>query len=168
MKTRGLSLIEMIIVLAIIGVLAAVVYPVTRSAIAKSREAACLSQLRTLGTGLQSYLQEHQNIMPELAILRNSKTEDVAVLDTVLLPYVGLPGAFHCAADAKLFEETGSSYSWNHLQSGRRASDLYFFNLQEDRIPLITDKEAWHPAGTNFLNADLSSSNKLRFVAESR
>jgi prepilin-type N-terminal cleavage/methylation domain-containing protein len=168
MKPRGLSLIEMIIVLAIVGVFASMVYPLTRSAIAKSREATCLTQLRTLGTGLQGYLQEHDNTMPELAIARNSKTDDVPVLDTVLLPYVGSPETFHCAADAKLYEKSGSSYNWNHLQNGRRSSDLYFFNVEEDRIPLITDKEAWHPGGTNFLNADLSSSNKPRFVAESR
>lgn len=168
MKTRGFTLVEAVIVLVIIGVLMAVVYPVTRSMVGKSREAGCLNQLRSLGTGLQAYLQEHSDTMPELATGRSSKTEDVPVLDTVLMPYVGTPEAFRCAADTKQFEKTGSSYNWNHLQNGRRASDLYFFGVPEELIPLITDKEAWHPGGTNFLNADLSSSNRPRFVTTTR
>ena len=164
-KTRGFTLTEMLVVIAIIGTLAGIGYPVTLSFIAKSREAACLTQLRSLGMALQTYLQEHNGRMPELAIGRASRSEDIPVLDTVLLPYVGSPDAFRCPADPIEFGKTGSSYNWNHLQNGRLASDLYFFGVREDVIPLITDKESWHPGGTNFLYADSSSSNKPRFAA---
>ena len=86
------------------------------------------------------------------------------MLDTVLLPYLDSPEAFHCPADEEVFEKTGSSYNWNHMQNKRHVSELYFFGVREDVIPLITDKESWHPGGTNFLFADLSSSNKPRFA----
>ncbi|RYD20323.1 MAG: prepilin-type N-terminal cleavage/methylation domain-containing protein [Verrucomicrobiaceae bacterium] len=164
MKPRGVTLVEAVIVLAIIAVLFAVVYPVGRSMVAKSNEAVCLDLLRAQGVGLQSYLNENNDIMPELAIGRNSKEENVPVLDTVLMSFVGTSESFHCPQDKKQFAKTGCSYSWNHLQNGRRSSDLYFFGVPEKLIPLITDKEAWHPGGTNYLNADLSSSNRPRFV----
>jgi prepilin-type N-terminal cleavage/methylation domain-containing protein/prepilin-type processing-associated H-X9-DG protein len=164
-RIRGFTLTEMLVVLAIIGTLAGIGYPVTRSFIAKSREAACLGNLRSLGVALQSYLQENNNIMPDLVIARASKSEDLAVLDTALLPYLETPDVFHCPADKAEFKKTGSSYNWNHLQSKRHVSSLYFFGVREDTIPLISDKTAWHPSGTNFLFADLSSSNKPRFVA---
>lgn len=164
-RSRGFTLTEMLVVLAIIGTLAGIGYPVTRSFIAKSREASCLGNLRSLGVALQTYIQEHNDIMPDLQIGRASKTDDIPVLDTALLPYLGSPDVFHCPADKHEFEKTGSSYNWNHLQSKRRVSDLYFFGVREDTIPLISDKTAWHPSGTNFLFADLSSSNKPRFVA---
>ena len=164
-RIRGFTLTEMLVVLAIIGTLAGIGYPVTRSFIAKSREAACLGNLRSLGVALQSYLQENNNIMPDLVIARASKSEDLAVLDTALLPYLETPDVFHCPADKVEFEKTGSSYNWNHLQSKRHLSKLYFFGVREDTIPLISDKTAWHPSGTNFLFADLTSSNKPRFVA---
>jgi prepilin-type N-terminal cleavage/methylation domain-containing protein/prepilin-type processing-associated H-X9-DG protein len=163
-RNRGFTLVELMVVIGIIAVLAGIGYPVTRSFIAKSHEAACIGNLRSLGVALQSYLQEHNQIMPDLAIGRASKTEDIAVLDTVLLPYLDSPEAFHCPADEEVFEKTGSSYNWNHMQNKRHVSELYFFGVREDVIPLITDKESWHPGGTNFLFADLSSSNKPRFA----
>jgi prepilin-type N-terminal cleavage/methylation domain-containing protein/prepilin-type processing-associated H-X9-DG protein len=163
--TRGFTLVEMLVVLAIIGALAAIAFPVSRSFIAKSREAACLTNLRSLGIALQSHLQDHNNIMPDLLIGRESKDQDVPVLETVLIDFLESPAAFHCPADPTEFAKTGSSYNWNHLQSNRNASDLSFFGVRQETIPLITDKEAWHLGKANFLFADLSSSNKNRFVA---
>ena len=75
--------------------------------------------------------------------------------------------AFHCPADKKEFQKSGSSYLWNSTQNGRHVSQLVFFGVKgrPDRIPLIYEKETWHPSGMNFLFADMSSSNKLRFAA---
>jgi len=166
-KPRGFSLTEMLVVLAIIGALAGIGDPVTRSFIAKSREAACLTQLRLLGVALQTYVQEHNDKMPELATGRASKTEDLPVLETVLLPYLETADAFQCPADKVQFEKSGSSYLWNSTQNGLHVSQLSFFGIKDrpDKIPLITDKESWHPGGTNFLYADSSISSKPRFAA---
>ncbi len=84
-------------------------------------------------------------------------------MDTVLASYFESAEAFHCPADKVQFAKNGCSYSWNSYQSGKHVSKLYFFGIRPESIPLITDKEAWHPGGTNFLYADLSSSNKPRF-----
>jgi prepilin-type processing-associated H-X9-DG protein len=88
-------------------------------------------------------------------------------LETVLLPYLATPDAFKCPADHEQFEKTGCSYAWNSTQSGLHVSKLAFFGIKDrpDRIPLITDKESWHPSGVNFLYADATSSNKPRFIA---
>ena len=166
-KKRGFTLIELLIVLGIVGTLAAIVYPISRSVIGKAREAACLTNLRSLGVGLQSYLQDYNNKMPELKVGRTSKSEDQPVLDTVLLPYLQTPDAFQCPADKVQFEKTGCSYLWNSTQNGLLVSQLAFFGIKDrpDKIPLIIDKEAWHPHGTNYLYADLSASNQTRFAA---
>ena len=163
-KRRGFTLVELLVVLAIIAALAGIGIPMTRAVIGRSREASCLNNLRSLGVGLQGYLQDHNNIMPELKAGRSSKTEDLPVLDTVLLPYFETTDAFRCPADSKEFEKSGCSYLWNSTQSGLPFSQLSFFGIKDrnDRIPLIVDKDSWHPNGTNYLYADLSSSNKSR------
>lgn len=167
MKTRGFTLMEMLIVLAVIATLAGIGIPLGKSMLAKSREAACLSQLRSLGVALQGYLQDHNQFLPDLAMGRSSKTDESPVLETVLLAYVESPDAFKCPQDSKEFEKSGSSYFWNHLQSGVHVTKVAFFGINDrpDKIPLISDKEAWHPGGTNFLYADQSSSNRIRFAA---
>ncbi len=166
MKRPGFTLVELLVVITITATLLGIGIPMTRSMIARSREAACLDKLRSLGVGLQSYLQEHNNTMPVLKAGRSSKSDDEPVLETALFPYLQSEDAFHCPADAKEFAKSGSSYLWNSTQNGLPYGDLSFFGIKNrpDKIPLITDKEAWHPGGTNFLYADLSSSNKPRFA----
>lgn len=165
-RMRGFTLMEMLVVLAIIGALAGIAYPMTRSFIGKAREAACLTNLRSIGVGLQTYLQEHNDTMPALAQGRASKTDETPVLETVLLPYLQSQEAFQCPADKKEFEKTGSSYFFNSTQSGKSVSQLAIFGIKDrpDKVPLIYDKEAWHPNRVNFLYADMSSSNKFRTV----
>jgi prepilin-type N-terminal cleavage/methylation domain-containing protein len=162
---HGFSLTEVLVVLAVLGVLLGVALPVTRSVLAKSREASCLGQLRALGVGLEGYLQDHQQTMPVLEAGRKSKNEDIPVLETALLPYLESPETFRCPQDVREFERSGSSYLWNSTQNGLHVSKLAFFGISDrpDKIPLITDKEAWHPSGTQFLYADQSSSNRVRF-----
>lgn len=166
MKHRGFTLIELLIVVAIIATLVGIGYPLSRSILEKSREANCLNNLRSVGVALQTYIQEHSDTLPTLAAGRPSKTDDVPVIDVVLLPYLNSPDAFHCPADTKQFVKSGSSYFWNSTQNGLHISQLSFFGIKDrpDKIPLITDKEAWHPHGTNFLYADLSTSSQTRFA----
>lgn len=170
MKRPGFTLTELLVVTAILAALGAIGFAIGRTVLSRSREAACLNQLRSLGSALESYLQDHNQTMPTLAAGRSSKTDESPVLETELLPYVSSPDAFHCPQDREQFAKTGSSYLWNSTQNGLRTSELKFFGIEDrpDKIPLITDKEAWHPSGTNFLYADQTTSNKPRFATGNR
>lgn len=163
----GFSMTELMVALVIVVALAAVAFPVGRSVLAKSRSAGCLSNLRQIGTALESYLQDHNQTMPELAAGRKTKAEEVAVLETELAGYLPNPEVFHCPADHEQFERSGCSYIWNTTQNGRQRTKLEFFGKtgNDQRIPLVIDKEDWHPgeSGVNFLYADLSASSKVQF-----
>ena len=163
----GFTLTELLVVLAILGALAAIAIPVGRSVLARSRTAGCLSNLRQIGVGLEAYLQDNNQVMPAVPAGRKSKAEDVPVLETELATYLPDPSVFHCPADHEIFEKSGCSYIWNSSQSGRHRLRLEFFGKtgQDNRIPLVSDKESWHPgeSGVNFLYADLSASTKVNF-----
>lgn len=163
----GFTLTEVLVVLVIIAALAAIAVPIGRSVMARSRNVACLSNLRQIGTGLEAYLQDHAQTMPEIAAGRKGKSEDTPVLETELASYLSNPETFHCPADHKCFEASGCSYLWNSSQSGRNRMQLVFFGKEggDRRIPLVSDKEDWHPgeSGVNFLYADLSVSSKVEF-----
>lgn len=162
----GFTLIELLIVIAIIAALAGVAVPVSLSMVAKSREAACLGNLRSIGVGLQGYLQDNNNRLPVLALGRENKTSQEPVLETVISEYLENEEAFHCPEDEEQFAKTGSSYNWNITQNGRHVSKVAFLGNDDrpESVPLVSDKESWHPGGTNFLYADYSSSNKVRFA----
>lgn len=163
---------EMMVVVAIIAILAGVGIPVAVSAMNRAKETVCLQNLRGIGVGVQGYLRDHGDRLPVLQAGRKSKHNDsAAVMETELAEYLGSGAIYHCPAGTKEFNETGSSYLWNSTQNGRLMSGLSFFGIEAktpELIPLVSDKEAWHPQGTNFLYADSSTSNKVRFGTAAR
>lgn len=166
----GFTLTELLVTIAILATLTGIAVPVSLSMIGKAREAACLGNLRSIGVGLQSYLQDNNQRLPTLALGRPDRNTDIPVLETVIRPYIGSEDAFRCPADKEQFEKTGSSYNWNTTQNGLLMTEVNFFGNEgkPEAIPLVSDKESWHPGeSTNFLYADSSTSNKIRFVSGS-
>jgi prepilin-type processing-associated H-X9-DG protein/prepilin-type N-terminal cleavage/methylation domain-containing protein len=166
----GFTLVEAALVVAILGLLAAVAISVVGAVLDRSRETRCLSNLRQIGLAVQAYAADHEQTLPDLRAGRNSKNEAGPVMDEVLLPYAGCPDIFRCPGDRRgLFESTGSSYFWNYLPVLRddgtknlRLPSLEFSLTgarDPARIPLVADKEAFHGGGkrSNILYADGSA-----------
>lgn len=167
MHKRGFTLTEVLVTIVIIAVLSAIAVPVSLSMVEKSRQATCIGNLRQIGTGLQMYLGDNNDVLPVLALGRSSKDSEEPVLETVLAGYLEGEEVFHCPSDKHEFRKTGCSYNWNITQNGRSVSELSFLGNDErpERIPLVSDKEAWHNDNTNFLYADSTASTKVRFIS---
>lgn len=89
--SKGFTLIECLAVIAIIGVLLAIVLPAVQSARESSRRATCVSRLDQMGTALLGFEAAHRRL-PELARL-TSKTLPASYIDQIspqarLLPYL--------------------------------------------------------------------------------
>jgi prepilin-type N-terminal cleavage/methylation domain-containing protein/prepilin-type processing-associated H-X9-DG protein len=174
MRSRQIAftLIEMLVVIAIMALLAGLLLPVLSKAKQAGRSTACLSNLRQIGISLQIYVQEHENRMPvmyDALLSTNPPVTNLATMDRVLTNYLGNPRILRCPADKKqLFDQTGSSYGWNALLNGQLSDQLKVFNIAFDphQIPVIFDKETFHRTsgrkrGVNYLFADGHIKNLL-------
>jgi prepilin-type N-terminal cleavage/methylation domain-containing protein/prepilin-type processing-associated H-X9-DG protein len=64
MKRQGFTLIELLAVIAMIALLAALLFPVLAQARRRARQSACLSHLRQLAAAHLMYLQDHDDVLP--------------------------------------------------------------------------------------------------------
>jgi len=64
---RGISLIEILVVIAIIAVLASLILPAVQSSRRAARRAECLNNIRQVGMGLQNFAASKEDRMPRLA-----------------------------------------------------------------------------------------------------
>lgn len=173
LSAAAFTLIELIVVVAIVGILAGLLLPVFSRAREAGRSAACLSNLHQVGVALQLYVQDNRNRMPvmydALFSTNNAPTNRQRTVDVVLTNYLGSTNILKCPSDREgVFERTRSSYGWNVLINGQDADHfrVLTLNFNPHQIPLMFDKEAFHKArgegkGVNYLYADGHIKNLL-------
>ena len=167
--SSAFTLTELLVVIGVVAVLAALAYPAFQRVIEAGRATACTSNLRQLGTALALYLGENNNTMPTLKTARASLADDVPVIDNTLDRYAPAKGVFACPADKGGFAaKTGTSYIWNVTLNGQALASLNFLGLVEDHshIPIMSDKEGFHPYlddKVNILYADGHATKDVKF-----
>ncbi len=169
---RGFTMIEVLVVVSIIAILAALAYPMTLRMRAQADSAVCARHLRQIGVAVNAYLGEHGMKFPTMVAAREDKNQDLPAIDTVLLEYVNDETSFKCPSDHEhIFEDTGSSYYWNSLINGQLAGNMDLLGLTEKAIgiPIVSDKENFHKRvgdEVNILYADGHVEMKLQFVVD--
>ncbi len=173
-RVRGFTIVEILVVVAIIALLAAIGVPTFRVIKANARSTICSGKLRNIGVGLNNYFLDHGMTYPNLVAARETRDEEVPSIDTVLLEYVGDEFSFECPADHEgIFERTGSSYFWNSLVNGQKTSKMSLLGMpgQAAGIPIVSDKENFHENvgdGVNVLYADGHVLREVQFAVEGR
>lgn len=64
----GFSLVELLIVIAIVAILGGLLFPVFAQAREKARQAACASNQRQLGMAFMQYAQDHDEVLPPYSL----------------------------------------------------------------------------------------------------
>lgn len=124
-RTGGYTLIELLIVVAILAILAAILVPAFAQTREKARQSVCASNLHQLGAALLMYAQDYEETAPNAQWIgpeafppnwsfgRSSRD--------LLEPYVKSAGAFVCPSDTELAQMPlrgsdklfGLSYQYN-------------------------------------------------------
>lgn len=170
-QPAGFSLIELLVVVTIVALLAAISLPVIRRTRLAARTTACLSNMRQIGVLVNSYLVHSNGVLPSLQN-RESKGVPLPAMDNTLILEGEGAGIFRCPADDKaVFETSGSSYFWNFTVNGQKIESLFSIIGGSDaaRVPLVSDKEGWHPEIRDrvvILYADGHAKRELTFFTE--
>ncbi len=108
---RGFTLIEVLVVVAIIAILAAILFPVFAKARERARSAACLSNLRQLMMALSMYSSDNDCQLP---YWQQTGPDGAIIWSQAVLPYVGTIDVYFCPSYGRPQEEgsplEGSEY----------------------------------------------------------
>ena len=97
----GFTLIELLVVIAIIAILAAILFPVFAQARAKARQTACLSNTKQMGTAINMYIQDYDEMIPPRAIrdVTTGNTVEGLSWRRLIYPYVKSADVFTCPSN---------------------------------------------------------------------
>lgn len=87
-KTCGFTLVELLVVIAVISVLAGLLLPALQSAVGMSRSVQCVSQMKQIGIASSLYADNNENHYPSVY------SEDGSMFQTKLNPDLGVNAKF--------------------------------------------------------------------------
>jgi len=122
----GFTLIEMLAVMAILAVLAGLLFPVVAKSREQARKTACMSNLRQIGMALSLYASNHGGVIPTTESPNEAIRATHHIWDGTLTPprYIGLgylhekfgygvkPQMYYCPAAEGINRMDWSRHSW--------------------------------------------------------
>jgi prepilin-type N-terminal cleavage/methylation domain-containing protein len=145
-RNDGFTLTELLVVIGIIGILAALLFPAFSAAKSYAKRTTCLNNLKQINLGVRMYADDHDNVLS--LVSTNTSPNVWTDYKSWMKSYVGLHGTsspqdklFACPADTFYYTDAyAASYKAGsiHLLSDYNYSS-YFFNAGNIRKDFATN-----------------------------
>ncbi len=172
----GFTLVELLVVIAVISLLAAILMPVFASARGKARETACLSNMRQHGLAFSMYVQDYDGLYPYGVDPADRDTPQIwdslpafkaeipslPWVHTLLQAYTKSPELFHCPGDFGIgiedftgkqlnclptcYDKHGTSYLYRTEIAARHLSEAAFQTPTQANV-YMEGSGIWHGSG---------------------
>ncbi|HIE53501.1 MAG TPA: DUF1559 domain-containing protein [Armatimonadetes bacterium] len=161
----GFTLVEMLVVIAIVAILAAILFPVFAQAREKARAARCVSNLRQLGAAIWMYAQDYDDLFPQAVDPADKYAPQIwarwpqwqariprmPMITEVLEPYIKGPEVWHCPSDTGYDTVDVSRFPLDgRPTSFKKFGTSYFFRTEIAFRYMSISGLAW-PSQTNVL-----------------
>lgn len=133
----GMTLIEMLVVIAIVGILASLLLPATSQALERARRTVCQNNLRQTYLMVASHASDHGGLLPAAWVVHPGQPMQMIANSAF---GESNPKSLHCPSDRRQFEPPlyDLSYYWNAQTLGQPLLSLH------PQLHLATEKWFWH------------------------
>lgn len=129
---KAFTLIELLVVIAIIAILAAILFPVFAQAKVAAKKAAALTQSKQVGTAIQIYIADYDDVFP----LDGIGAPGGLINTGTVAPF---PAGWHTAFEAS---QWASQYSASHWGN---STQPYIKNIQLLDVQGTRNFDSWNP-----------------------
>jgi len=147
-KNRGLTLVEMLVVVAILAALLGILLPALTRARSLADRSRCINNLFQIGMGIESASADNGGILPKARYLASPiiNADPNPPLSVVLISELrSATDVFHCPGDhGSLYHVCGMSYFYHFVLSGRPVATLHAGYLGWSgpaEIPIVWDAD---------------------------
>jgi prepilin-type N-terminal cleavage/methylation domain-containing protein/prepilin-type processing-associated H-X9-DG protein len=175
---KGFTLLEILVVIAILGTLLGMSFPVIMGAIAKGQSALCASNLRNIGVAVNNAVNDNNGIYPPItqggSLADYPSGYSAQTLYVTLQPYGITPSTLLCPLDkgsptyasqnpqnAPATPVIGCSYEWSPVADEENSNAVVVYTrngmilpMNSGKTRLCMDGVGWHHGKMNRLYAD--------------
>lgn len=118
-RAKAFTLIELLAVIAIVSVLAAILFPIFTQAKLRAGQTACASNMRQVGTAVYLYASDNEDALP--------RVEFPGDIVPLLQPYVKEPNSFRCPNDLLRTDHAGGNVGPSTAFEAFGTSFVFYF-----------------------------------------
>ena len=159
-RRRAFTLAELLVVVGIIAVLAAILLPTLARAQREARKVSCKAQLQQVGYAFRMYMdQSNKGRYPRAPALPSVNPNNYPPIQDTLESFVNHDvRVFRCPADDTVYPAEGTSYFYYSELGETTVNQTFFWKVYQDvtKVPVLWDADHYHGGNLpfNWLFAD--------------